>query len=384
MPPKLPPPPIPLGVLTGFLGAGKTTLLNRLLQDPSLSDAAVVVNEAGEIGIDHLLVEHVADGIVALAGGCLCCSMRGDLINTLEDLLRARDNGRIPPFARLVIETSGLADPIPILQTLTLHPYLAMRYRLTSVTTVFDAVEGPNAVAEHVEAERQLAMADLVVLSKTDVASPAQIDEARATVARLAPLATVLEAQEASAQTLIAEAQLFTSPRWGEVARRSLAGEGEQGFPDGAALPPPPLRVDLSPPGRGEEARPSHGSISAVSMTSEAPLSLAAYDLFVELLRSAHGPKLLRLKGLVRIAEDPSRPLVLQGVRHVFAEPRFLDAWPDGDDRTRLVAIGENLPADLIAGLYAAFAGQIAPDRADRAALLDNPLAPRGGGGLLG
>lgn len=340
------PKPIPLTVLTGFLGAGKTTLLNRLLRDPKLSDAAVVVNEAGEVGIDHLLVEHVADGVVALAGGCLCCSLRGDLIQTLEDLLRARDNDRIPAFSRLLIETSGLADPVPILQTLTLHPYLAIRYRLAGVVAVVDATDGPATLAERPEAARQVAMADLALLSKTDVASEAQTSSARAEIARAAPSAAVMDAQTAGARDVVAD------------------------FPPRAAN-----LLDAAPTG--------HGETRALSLVSEAALTRRSYDLFVELLRSAHGPKLLRIKGLVRLAEDPGRPLVLQGVRHVFAEPRFLESWPDGDPRTRIVAIGDGLAPDLIAGLYAAFAGQTLPDRPDAAALMESPLSPRGGG-LLG
>src|SRR5829696_8020650 len=143
MEPKRPPPPIPLIVLTGYLGAGKTTLLNRLLQDPALADTVVIVNEFGEVGLDHLLVEKVEDGLVLLSAGCLCCTVRGDLVQTLEDLLRRRDNGRIAPFRRAIIETTGLADPAPILHAVLYHPYLSMRYALEGVVTVIDAVNGP-------------------------------------------------------------------------------------------------------------------------------------------------------------------------------------------------------------------------------------------------
>src|SRR5436305_4863249 len=166
--PRTPPAPIPLTVLTGFLGAGKTSLLNRLLKSPALAQAAVIINEFGEIGLDHLLVEHVEDGVMLLSTGCLCCTMRGDLVNTLEKLLRGLDNGRMK-FNRVIIETTGLADPAPVLHTAMVHPYFVMRFRLDGVVTVVDVVKGAATLGAHVRGWKQVAGADRIVLSKTDL-----------------------------------------------------------------------------------------------------------------------------------------------------------------------------------------------------------------------
>ena len=201
---KTPPTPIPFTVLTGFLGAGKTTLLNRLLKDPALAETAVVINEFGEVGLDHLLVEYVSDNMVLLQSGCLCCTMRGDLVDALETLLRDLDNRRCT-FKRLLLETTGLADPAPVLHTAMSHPYLVLRYRLDGVITVADAAAGESTLDAHVEAVKQAAVADRIVLTKTDLVDEAKRQRIVARLRALNPAATILDAAngEATADRLL-------------------------------------------------------------------------------------------------------------------------------------------------------------------------------------
>jgi len=385
---RRPPPPIPFTVLTGFLGAGKTTLLNRLLADPALKDALVLINEFGEIGLDHLLVEKVDGDMLLMSSGCLCCTIRGDLIATLEDALRKRDNGRVRPFSRVLVETTGLADPAPVLHTIMHHPYLMLRFRLQGVVTVVDAINGNATLDAQEEAVKQVAVADRIVLTKTDLATDeggrAQVAALRARLAALAPTAKIIEAADARADNLL-DAGLFglegKSPdvaRWLNAEGLDKNAHAHTHHHDHAH------HHDHESHGRHAHDPNRHDArIRAFCMTSDRPLPASSFDVFLDMLRQVHGPNMLRVKGIIALDDDARRPVVIHGVQHVFHPPVRLEDWPDGDHRSRIVFILRDLAPDHVQGLWNAFVGVPAPDRADAQAHRHNPLAPKPGG-LLG
>ena len=322
---------IEVAVLTGFLGSGKTTLLGRLLKSPKFARTAVIINEFGEVGLDHDLIETSDESFVELQTGCLCCRMRGDLALTLEDLLRRRDEGLVPAFDRVVIETSGLADPAPILHALMSDGPLARRLALAGVVTTVDAVNGLAALARP-EAVRQVAVADRLILTKADLLEGSASELSR----RLCAINSTARLLTARFGDVDPERLFAVEPATGELA-------GSRPRP---ASPRAAAKADAHP------AR--HAGVSSFALVREEPIRAVALTLLLEALAEQCGRDLLRLKGIVNVAESPERPAVVHGVQHVFHPPAWLDRWPSEDRRSRLVFIVEGVARAWVEALLAA------------------------------
>lgn len=357
--------PLPVAILTGFLGAGKTTLLNSLLKDPFLANAAVIINEFGEVGIDHLLVERSDENVMEMASGCLCCTIRGDLIDTLDDLLNRRAAGTLKTFDRIVIETTGLADPAPILHAVMSEPSLLARLRLEGVITVVDAFNGMATLDAHAEAVKQVAVADRIVLTKVDLLVGREGEDMLFAIIgrlrKLNPAARLLTTHrnEATAERLFTMGLFDPAKKTPDVKAWLAAEAFEIGEKRHRHSRRHARGHDHGDHDHHHDVSRHDDHIRSFAFSDERAISPHGLELFLELLRSYHGANLLRMKGIVKVSDEPERPIVLHGVQHIFHPPVRLAAWPDADHRTRMVFIVKDIAKSEIEDLFKAFTDQI-------------------------
>jgi G3E family GTPase len=317
---------LPVVLVTGFLGSGKTTLIAALLAHPDMGDTAVLVNELGEVAIDHHLVRRVDERTVVMGSGCICCTLRGDLRDELRDLLARRARGELAPFRRVVVETTGLADPAPVLSTLLTEPVLRHHYAVEAVVATVDAMAGAATLDRHPESVKQAAVADTLLVTKADAAAPAAVDTLEARLRELNPLARV---RRVSFGAIAPDELLHARAR--DLPAAALASNGGHDHPHHA------------------------GDISAYSLVLDEPLDWDAFAVWLTMLLHSRGLDVLRVKGLLDVGE--AGPVVLDGVQHVVHRPRHLDAWPDDDHRSRIVFITRGIERDAVLASLQAFAG---------------------------
>ena len=331
----------PVTILTGFLGSGKTTLLNRAMRSPSMANTAVVINEFGEVGLDHMLAARSDDTIMVLENGCLCCTVFGDLVTTLNNLYHAREAGEIPSFDHVVIETSGLADPSPLIQAFLSDPTLAGLYRIGSVVATVDAVNGPGTLDNHVESVRQVALADRILITKLDLLDPTQVKAAEvALIARLKRLNPAVEISRVDApgfdigKLLRAEGLNPADAKTDARAWLNAAAYERQDRHDRDH------QHDHEHDDHDHDHHHLHDrDIASFCFVRETPIARDALRLLLDALQQNLGPNLLRVKGIVNVAEEPGRPAVIQGAQHLLHNLSWLERWPDADHRSKIVFI---------------------------------------------
>jgi G3E family GTPase len=334
---------IPVLVVSGFLGSGKTTLIRGLLRNPRMGEVAVIVNEFGEVGLDHYLVRKTDERTVLLKSGCICCSMRGDLSEALRDLLSKRERKQIPPFARVVVETTGLADPVPILHTVVAEPVVHNHFCVQRVVTTVDAPNGATNLASYGEAVRQTAAADCVVVTKQDLVPTVVVHDLKAQLARLNPSASIIDGPFGTVD--------FDALWDSELRHADPHGIGELAAMDDGS----PALHSAHAPG---------GGITSGCIVVDRPLNWHMFGIWLTMLLHQHGQRILRFKGLLNVGEGRG-PLVLQGVQHVVHAPRHLKDWPDEDHRSRIVVIARDLDIQQIETSLNLFQQVVHAHRAD-------------------
>ncbi len=333
----------PVYILTGFLGSGKTTLLKKLIAHDGMKDTMVLMNELGEIPLDHLVVKEITDEVVLLRSGCLCCSVRDDLTQTLIDLHHRRAAGDVPAFGRIVVETTGFADPTPIMLTLMSDDWIVRHYRSAGVITTVDATHGEAQLHRHGEASRQVALADSLVVTKADLETPDQVDALKRQLTGLNPGASILQATLDTCPPL---KMLFANH---PLQRDPAALLGQRWFQYDAPA------ADASPPDAGRYIAHRHGGrINTFCLVADGALDWLAFTDWLNLLLINRGERILRVKGLIGVAGQ-NWPVLVQGVQHVFYPPVRLDTWPSDDRRSRLVLITDGLSAEAILASFCEF-----------------------------
>jgi G3E family GTPase len=334
---------IPVTIITGFLGSGKTTLLRRLLRHPGMNRAAVIINEFGDVALDHQLVAASSEQMALLNNGCLCCTLRTDLQETLRELFVKRRAGEVIDFDRVFVETTGLADPVPVLHTLQTDGLLSAQYRLNGVVTLVDAVNGDGQLDEMPEALKQAVVADRIVITKTDLADATQARMLETRLEVLNSCASITRAIDGELDpALLAE----IAPPNARAARRDLDRWLSAGAGEGAGV----LRQPMGRVGRHD------AEIQTFSLAFPEPFTWDSLNAVLQVLATLRGPDLLRMKGIVHVCGE-SGPVVIQGAQHLFHPPVTLAAREDIDPRSRIVFITRNIPREKVEGLFTAVMG---------------------------